>query len=184
MEVIQENILSMKFYSIALMAEAKPLIDRYGLQKENDEYFKIYANQEIKLIITGMGNLNSAIANTYLLTKYKAKKDDIAINIGIAGANFECKIGDIFRINRVIDYPTKSILSFQSDGKKLTTMPTPSTKCDIKNTLVDMEGYGFVKSAMKFISKENIMIYKVVSDFLDTKIPSFTKVYKLIEKIQ
>ena len=173
----------MKFYSIALMSEAMPLIDKYNLQKTNDKSFKIFSNHDIKLIITGIGSINSAIATTYLLTKYQAKKNDKAINIGIAGANFKCEIGDIFRVNRVIDYPTKSILSFKNEGKKLTTMPTPTVECDIKNTLVDMEGYGFAKSATKFIHKENVMIYKIVSDFLDTDIPPAQKVENLINNI-
>lgn len=166
------------------MSEAMPLIDRYKLQKVDDEYFKIYANDEAKLIITGIGSINSAIATTYLLTKYQAKKEDIALNIGIAGANFNCEIGDIFKANKVIDYSTKSILSLDKEGKKLTTVTNPSTQCDIKNTLVDMEGYGFAKSAMKFVEKENIMIYKVVSDFLSKEIPPAQKVYELIKSIK
>ena len=173
----------MRFYSIALFSEAKPLIDGFNLKKSSDKLFGIYENTDTKLIITGMGSINSSIATTYLLTKYDAKQEDFAFNLGLAGANFDCQIGDIFEVSKVIDYGSKSILTLPLKGKKLTTFSSPVSRCDIKNTLVDMEGYGFLKSSKKFIKVENIMIKKVVSDFLDEKVLEKEEVYKLIKNL-
>jgi len=173
----------MNFYSIALLSEAKPLIDKFNLTKSDDRLFSIYENKDTKLIITGLGSINSSLATTYLLTKFEAKEDDFAFNFGMAGANFSCNIGDVFEVSKVIDFSTSSILKLPKKGKKIVCHPTPTTKCDIKNTLVDMESYGFLKAAKKFIKDENITIKKVVSDFLDTKELQKNEVYDLIDKI-
>jgi len=162
----------MRFYTIALFCEAKPFIEHFALKKSDDKLFKIYENSDIKLIISGVGNINACLATTYMLTKYNASKEDFAFNFGIAGANFSCNIGDVFEVSKVIDFSSKSILLLprknENKAKKLTTVALPTVKIDIKNTLVDMEGYGFLKAAKKFIkSDENIMIKKVVSDFLE-----------------
>ncbi len=167
----------MIFYSIALFSEAKPIIEKYSLEKRGD----FFESDNIKLIVSGMGAINSAVATTYLLTKFDAKKNDKIFNIGIAGANFSCKKGDSFLVSKVIDYNSRSILTLPHQGKKLTCTPKPTTKIDIKNTLVDMESYGFLKASKKFIKDENIFIQKVVSDFLDATIPSKEEVYKLIK---
>jgi purine-nucleoside phosphorylase len=178
-EVIQGSIWQMRFYSIALLSEAKPIIEKFSLVKNGD----FFENDEVKLIVSGMGVVNSAIATTYLLTKFDAKKDDMIFNIGIAGANFKCDIGDSFLVSKVIDFHSRSILTLPHQGKKLTTVSTPATKIDIKNTLVDMESYGFLKASKKFIKDENIFIQKVVSDFLDDSVPSKEKVYNLIKNM-
>ena len=173
----------MNFYSIALLAEAKPLIEKLELKNSHDRLFSIYENSDTKLIITGLGSINSSLATAYLLTKYGAKEDDFAFNFGLAGANFDCKIGDVFEVSKVIDSCSGSILTLPKKGKKILCHPTPVTKTTTKNTLVDMESYGFLKASKKFIKDENITIKKVVSDFLDAKVPTKEEVYKLMENL-
>lgn len=178
----------MNFYSIALKAEATPFIEKFELIKSSDSLFEIYENSDTKLVISGMGSINSSIATTYLLTKYNATTSDNITNIGIAGCSFDANIGDSFYINKVIFYESNSIdLLPKQEGKiykKLTTFSTPQNdKTKVKNSLIDMEAYGFIKSAKKFIEKENITIIKVVNDFVEDTIPSHEKIYKLIKKI-
>ena len=178
----------MNFYSIALKAEAKPLIEEFKLKKSSNSLFEIYENSDTKLIITGMGVINSSIATTYLLTKYTISPHDNITNIGIAGCSFKANIGECFYINKVICYDSKSIelLPKKEDKiyKKLTSFSTPQDdKTIVKNSLIDMEACGFIKSAKKFIDKENITIIKVISDFVDDSIPSHESIYKIIKKI-
>jgi len=178
----------MNFYSIALKAEATPLIEKFELVKSSDSLFNIYENSDTKLIITGIGAINSSIATTYLLTKYNATSHDSITNIGVCGCSFEANIGDSFFVNKVICYDTNSIelLPKQEDKiyKKLTTFSTAqSDKSIVKNSLIDMEACGFLKSAKKFIDKENITIIKTVSDFVDDSILPSQKIYDLIVTI-
>jgi len=169
-----------KYITVALMSEAKVLIEHLNLKRVNDKKFKIYYSDDIYLIISGIGSLNSSIATTYLLTKYKAKEDDEVLNLGICGSTFECKYGDIFSVRQVIDYESKVI--FKLDGeKKLTTFNTPQNEKKVKNSLIDMEGFGFTKSARIF--SKNVKILKVVSDFCDDEILSGEEVYKLMKNI-
>ena len=168
----------MTFYSIATYSEAKAIIDRFGLKKSAE----FYESDDIKLVISGMGAVKSAVATTKLLSKYEAKKDDVIFNIGVAGANFETSLGSIYEVKKVVDFCSKSILTLKGGDKKLITYPSATYKCDIKNSLVDMEGYGFLASAKEFIDIENIMIKKVVSDLLDPKSFDKAKVYEWIRK--
>ena len=176
----------MNFYSVALNCEAQAIIDALGLIKSTHTPFSIYENKNTKLIISGIGVINTAMATTYLLTKFDAKKDDTIINIGIAGASFEANKGEFYFVNKIIYHDKVLQLSKNSDKtyKKLTTFDTPQNdKKKIKNSLVDMEGYGFFVAAKKFIASENIQVLKVVSDMVEDTIPLEKEVVSLIEKL-
>jgi purine-nucleoside phosphorylase len=182
-EATRANILKMNFYSVALKIEAKPIIDQMLLTKSSDKVFSIYENSSTKLIITGMGSINSSIATTYLLTKYSAKRDDQIVNIGICGCSFNANIGDKFHIDKII-YHNKVELLNKKDGiphKKITTFDRPqNSKSCAKNSLIDMEAYGFFKASKIFIDKENITIKKVVSDFVSNQNLPKETIYRLI----
>lgn len=50
---------------------AKPIIEKYKLRKYgHSEKFPIYKNENITVIISGVGKVNSAIATTYLLSNH------------------------------------------------------------------------------------------------------------------
>ena len=49
----------------AFYAEAKNIIDHYGLKKEKSPEmvrFDVFANESIRLVITGVGEINAAAA--------------------------------------------------------------------------------------------------------------------------
>ncbi len=99
----------MIFFTVALKCEAGPIIKYFNLkQQAGNGSFQVYAGDEIILIITGVGGIQSAISTTYLLTKYDAKKTDILLNIGISGcysqnAEVENFYGKLFIINSLRD---------------------------------------------------------------------------------
>ena len=74
----------------AFYAEAKNIIDHYGLKKEKSPEmvrFDVFANDSIRLVITGVGEINAAAAVS---------------NIG--GARCEVPAGDIGVGGREIGY--------------------------------------------------------------------------------
>jgi nucleoside phosphorylase len=103
------------------------------------------------------------------------------INIGIAGSNDKSlEIGKLFIANKIYDFCSNSIYYLQP--KITTALPfatilssqEPVTKLpkNSKAKLVDMESYGICKASTKFLTKDNIIILKVVSDYLDNTILS------------
>ncbi|MEO1927894.1 MAG: hypothetical protein ABGX26_04330 [Nautiliaceae bacterium] len=138
----------------ALSIEAKPIIKHFNLKAKNE----IYQNNYLNLTITGSGKLKSAINTTILLTKYQFP----TLNIGIAGSN-EHQINQGFFIHKIID--TDSNLKYYPDFFQ-DNSETLHTVSQIKTyyPLVDMEGSGFFEACYKFLSVEEIILYKIVSD--------------------
>ncbi len=165
----------------ALKSEAKPIIDFFKLKKSRQDRFLIFENRDITLIVSGIGSINSAIATTYLNPK---NREDIVINIGICGGATE-KIGAIFQIKKIIDKESSKVIHLKSKeifkNHTITTCQKAQSRAnEFKNSLVDMESFGFYLSAVKFVYSQNIYLIKVVSDNILDDIPIGKEVYNLI----
>lgn len=155
----------------ALQAEAQYIINFFKLKQDNTiQKFKLFSNDEILLIVSGMGKDKTINALTYMFENYKIKK---AINIGIAGCcDDSIKIGTLFCTNRLL----KNI-----NFAPITCVDTPlESDENLETLLVDMESGYFKEIVSKYI--EDIYIFKVVSDYLDTTIPKKSFVIDLIQK--
>ncbi len=164
----------------ALKSEAKPIIDFFNLTKSDNKKFQIFSNADITLIISDIGKINSAIATTYLCASF----DDILINIGMCGSS-DFEIGELFQIKKIIDKSSEKVIHLKSPTifktQTITTCDTAqNTPERFKNTLIDMESFGFYKSAKKFVKDENIYLIKVVSDKIKDTILTPQEVYDLI----
>ena len=144
----------------ALSIEAKPIIEYFKLKSKED----IYQNDKINLIVTGSGKIKSAINTALLISKYPYK----TLNIGIAGSN-KYELSEGFFINKITDIDTG--FDYYPDFFK---EPSSNIVCvsKVQNyyTLTDMESSGFFEAAYKFLSVENIILYKIVSDNPKTEI--------------
>jgi nucleoside phosphorylase len=177
----------MIFITIALKAEADALIEQFNLKLFESKPFSIYKNKNIILIISRVGKVEASIASTYLCTKFDAKEDDKFLNIGICGTFKDDKIGDMFLIKKIVDECSNSVIHLtKSDNftqKSLLCSSKPLANISSKKyDLVDMERFGFVKSAKKFIKHENIIILKVVSDKISDQIPTDKFIKELMKK--
>jgi len=144
----------------AYLKEAKPLIKYFNLKKSNDK-FQIYENENISLIISDRGALNSAIATTYLLS---TRDINHIINFGIAGSS-EYKIGEIFLVNKINENLFPDILiSHPFRESEIICFDEVVTEGNYK--LVDMESEGFFRAGIKFLKAHQIHLIKVVSDNL------------------
>ena len=74
-------------FLIALKHEALPIIDYFNLTHYNKKFKNIFSNAEknVFLIISGIGMKNARKAAINLIKLNKNKKDDIWVNIGLAG---------------------------------------------------------------------------------------------------
>ncbi|MGN0144480.1 MAG: hypothetical protein ACI398_05815 [Clostridium sp.] len=161
----------------ATYVEAEPFIKNFNLKKNLCELkFQIFNNNDMRLIITGIGKIKSAIALTYLFTKYKPSFSDILINIGLCGSsNKNYNIGDIFLCNKIIDHDSNKTyftdILFKHPFKE-TSIETCSSVAGsntiLQSELTDMESSGIYESALTFIQPHEVFFIKIISDYLST----------------
>ena len=178
----------MRFIVIALHAEANPIIEALNLKQTQKKPFSLYENKSIKLIISGIGNINASSATTYLLTKYHSSAKDIIINIGICSTYHEDeRIGTLYEIDKIIHASTNKVYhlnkkNYLTQTALLTSFATPQSKKHPKYHLADMESIGFYLASKKFMKYENIYLFKIVSDHLNDEILKHQEVETMIEK--
>ncbi len=156
----------------ALQAEAKPLIEHYSLVRRNADAFPIYDNQDIALIVSGIGKVAAAAATGYLHAQTGNHSCTAWLNIGITGHSRRA-IGDGVLAHKITDqitgrswYPPLTFgLPCASDD--LITVDEPETEYR-ENGLYDMEAAGFYATACRFTTAELVHCYKIVSDNLAT----------------
>jgi nucleoside phosphorylase len=154
----------------ALQSEAQSFIEFYKLTlfKKNP---KIYINDKIILTISGIGKGKTIKAIEVIFTEFKIKK---AINVGIAGCNNKyIPIGTLFCTNKHL----KNIKNLP-----LQTVNKIQLHNDSNDSLYDMEAKYFYDICLLHLEDKNILIFKVVSDYLDDKVPQREFVKKLIEQ--
>lgn len=185
----------MLYVVCALYEEAKIIIEKYNLKNINDKNFRIYKNDEIKLIISGVGKINCAIATTYFLNTCNFTDNDIILNIGYTGTNNkEYSIGEQFLINNIFDVTTNKNFYLDMIYKINIKEESVATvdKILIQNVdsdykLFDMEASAFYFTCNKFIKRDNMFIVKIISDYIfdeDKKIDTNTlscKIYDCLE---
>lgn len=148
------------------MCEAQPIVEYFKLKKLEN---RLFSNGEIFVFVGGVG-AKTAHNLGAILHQFTFEK---IINIGIAGCGDKSvKIGELFCTNKKVDGVVY---------KKLITVDTPQNVVCSKNCLFDMEGRYFFDAAKEFVSEENIFVFKVVSDHLDSKILDKDFVNRLIK---
>ncbi len=180
----------MKLWLIcATIYEAETIIEHYKLEKiEWPNNIQAYINNDIVLVISGIGKIMATIWISYLVNNFDYK---YIINIWIVWA---CKekwnIGDILLVNQIIQYdvvipfrnkytnviynPIK--LTLQNDKKKYIICATwdkvinEDKKKELWNKLnidiVDMESFAIWRYMKEFWILENLIVIKWVSDDL------------------
>jgi adenosylhomocysteine nucleosidase len=161
----------------ATKIESAPFIKGLGLQKIGKKPFDIYNKDNIFLIKSGIGKANAAMATSYLISKYNVNS---VLNIGAAGASTaEKKIGDIFHINKTVEFDRPKLLNngiriskpeilkgFSTASLATQDKPVVSPE-DRKNIskhadLVDMEGAAVVQACRLWDVK--CFLFKIITD--------------------
>lgn len=166
-----------------------------NITKEKYYYKGLINNKRVLLVITGIGKVNAAIMTTFLLNKYQDIKS--ILNIGLAGAFFPYKIGDVvtikdasyhdvnvnvinpaYEVGQVPNMPHPFLtnndlldkVSFELKGKidSLYTGDQFVTSELLKpNGVYDMEGAAIYHTAHIF--DVPVVAVKVISDTIDSK---------------
>jgi adenosylhomocysteine nucleosidase len=165
---------------MATMLEAKPFVLEMSLRQIRKEPFRLFHNDGILLIISGVGKANAAMATAYICLKFKPA---CICNLGAAGAaHSRYNLGEIFHIQKIVepdrpDLKTKTPSVHKPDllkGFKTTILATsdravldPKERKTISMDadLIDMEGASVVQAGRTFMKK--CYLFKFVSDTPD-----------------
>ena len=164
---------------VALLKEATPLIESWGLKKIQHTPFPLYAANQRRLIISGMGGENAAKASQYLIDHFPGK--NLAwLNLGIAGHG-SLPRGQLFSAGRIINqggpqvfYPPK-IIDSPAPVSELTSCLQPVTNY-LQNMGFDMEAHAFYRIASTASTRELVQVLKIVSDNPEFPISEFQPV--------
>ncbi len=176
-------------FVVAFEAEARPLIEHYGLDRDDaTSAFKIYRQGDVALVVSGIGKVAAAAGTSYLHLSAGSERDAVWLNVGIAGHGTR-PVGEALLAHKVTDrgsgrswYPT---LAFTPPcaTDQVTTVDRPEREMTSPGAF-DMEASGFVATACRFASAELVHCLKVVSDGPNTEVESLTAqtARRLVEK--
>jgi len=152
----------------ALQCEARPLIERYKLRGNAKHHaFRCYQNDEMQLIVSGIGKLAAATATTFLAAS-NTQTSHAWLNLGIAG-HPDRAIGEPLLAHKLIDAASEQqwfpgiVMPIPCASETLTTIDKPVLDYQ-DDTMLDMEASGFYAAASRFQSCELIHSLKVISD--------------------
>lgn len=181
----------MTFISTSMYVEASSFVKNMNLKKDLECHkFQVFKNDDVVLIITGVGKVISAVAVTYLFLKYKIKSDDIFINIGICGSkNKNIRIGDIFLCNKIIDYDTKKTFypdiilkhPFKEGNIQTISKVINDENMEIQSEIIDMEASAIYEAALMFLQPHEMFFIKIVSDHLNNEKIDSNNITTLVE---
>jgi adenosylhomocysteine nucleosidase len=165
---------------MATMLEAKPFVLGLSLTQSRKKPFVVFQNDDVFLIISGIGKANAAMATGYLChTCHPAR----VCNLGAAGAaDFSHPLGEIFHITKIIEYDRHELTTkrpyihhpdmlsgFQTARLSTSDMavldPDERRKISGAADLIDMEGASVAQACRKFDTK--CFLFKFVSDTPD-----------------
>ncbi|MEL0083447.1 MAG: hypothetical protein VW985_10465 [Gammaproteobacteria bacterium] len=153
---------------VALPAEARPLIHHFKLNGlPAVAGFRRYGNDQITLLITGVGPVAMASGVT-VLGMQAAPSNDAWINLGVAGHR-SLPLGSSLLATKITDagsglcwYPPQ-VVAAEIERGELLTLARPAQQYPAV-AAVEMEASGFYSTACRFASGELVQCLKVISD--------------------
>lgn len=157
----------------AFYAEAKNIIDHYGLKKEKSPEmvrFDVFTNESIRLVITGVGEINAAAAVSNIGGAYGISPDDEILNVGCgAGFSSDICLGSIFLGNKLTEqmtgrtfYPDMLMKANFRECEIVTVARVLNEGSD--SVVYDMEAAAVYQAAAFFVGPHRMHFIKLVSD--------------------
>ncbi len=161
---------------MATLLEADPFIGGLSLSPCEKNPFPVYENKRIRLIISGIGKANAAMASACLILKFQPLG---VLNLGAAGSTCMKPLGECYHITKVIEPDRPDLKSGEFhvhvpqiyDGFRTATLATrdkPVTddlerrEVSLYAQLADMEGASVVQTCERFHTE--CYLFKFVSD--------------------
>ena len=155
-------------FVVALQAEARPLVERFGMEAVEDAPFPVYRGQEDWLILSGHGKAAAAAATAYLHLASGGAMGRAWINVGLGGHR-QRPLSEGIVAHKISDaasgaswYPQLVIDSPRPTAPVLTV-----ERVEEEYSLpwvYESEAAGFFPTACRFSTAELVHCYKIVSD--------------------
>ncbi len=153
----------MTYIVTALKPEAQAFVDYYKLTKSKLDSYTLFSNEQIKLIISGVGVENSRLATQTLIEYFDIDHEDVCMNVGVCAASRNYKIGTLIECGAVLYEDIKYIFDIEKPSINCVTKEISSPIYD----RVDMESYGFYDAVIHNRAIKKFHIFKVVSDHFE-----------------
>ena len=162
---------------MATILEAKPFVSNIPLTRINKKPFQVFKNNNMVLIISGIGKVNAAMAAFHCCSEFSP---DIIVNAGAAGAaDHSSPLGEFYHITKIVEYDRPDWKSGNPeihlphimDGFQTVTLATqdkavifPDKRKKISEVaeLVDMEAASVVQACKKL--NVPCVVFKYVTD--------------------
>lgn len=177
----------MLYLSFALYAEAAPFIKELNLKAENRQTgFQVFSSDSIKLIISGVGNLTSAINLTAFLAGETISDDDLFVNIGSAASDMYFDLApdsemQVFICNKLKEFSTRKSfypdLLYRHEFTEAICITSPVMVTDISEfssvlfdeenktpVIYDMEACSCYQAAVRYFKTHRMVFLKYISD--------------------
>jgi hypothetical protein len=154
--------------------EALPIIEKFEL-KQNRSFSAcpVFESSSIRLVVSGIGSINSAIATTLAFADLNPLHVHAALNFGICGGDKTRALGQLFQINAILSPSLRK--SWYSDMILKLGLPESGIETrehafiagesdPLTMPLVDMEAAGFFEAARTFVAPSRIFVLKLLSD--------------------
>jgi hypothetical protein len=164
----------MLYIVTALKSEAQAFVEKYKLDKKSVDTFTVFQNENITLVVSGIGAKRARYATEFLIKKFALKSGDIFINVGICGA---CKIHEIGRLLKIgsIIYKERNYILDRNAACSITCVDEEMS--EHLHDIADMESFGFYEATKEI---KNRHIYKIVSDHFEPDMVTKDGTKKLI----
>lgn len=184
----------------ALDAEARALVDHYHLRRDFSLPYTLYKNEQMVLLVSGMGKSNALMAVSALLGWRIPEDTDVLINIGICGAPPSYEIGETLLIHQIRDgnrryYPD---MLYTHPLRECSLTCVDEAQSAVHDSPVDMESGAIFQAASRFFKLHRLAFIKIVSDhftpetvtkegvmeLIRSNIPCLDKVCIALENVQ
>lgn len=179
----------------AIKPEATALLSVCPMKQIHHGNCTVYESEDsrCRLLVTGSGKLNAAVAVAEYFSLYPKEDTDIFCNIGICGGSGSATRNTGYLCPAVTELSTgrtlyPELFSHPFSEAYLYTADTPVKTTDDFSTLLydnlpclfDMEAYGIAFSLFRNVMPSHCFFYKIVSDFCDGHFPSAAEVSELV----
>jgi adenosylhomocysteine nucleosidase len=156
-------------FVVALQAEARPLVERFGLEPVAESHaFHVYRGLRGWAIVAGLGKASSAAATAYLHLLSGGEPGQVWLNVGIGGHG-QRAVGDAFIAHKIQDgasglswYPPL-VVDLPCPTAPFLTVERMEEEYALP-WLHEMEAAGFYPTACRFATSELVHCFRVVSD--------------------
>lgn len=167
----------------ALDAEARALVDYYHLKRDSSLPYTLYKNEQMVLLVSGMGKPNALMAVSALLGWRIPKIEDCMINIGICGAPLTYEIGEALLIHQIYEgnrryYPD---ILYTHPLREGSLICVDEAQSGLHDSPVDMESSAIFQAASRFFKLHQMAFIKIVSDHFAPETVTKEGVIQLIQ---